>query len=271
MCVRFIKRKDLPPPSFILVIFGYFSAVSGIILLNQARFFEYNYFFITLGRNLLYQGFILFPLLGVSSFLIPRFLGFTNRQAFPESRTPPPGWTANALTVVSVGSLILLGFWLEHTGLTKVGGSIRALTAAGYLFFSLPLYRLPKIPGFLPLCLHAGLWLMIIGLCLPIITDYRLIPLHTLFIGGFSLITIMVATRVIFGHSGHGFLFKSRMLFIGIITLFILISLDLRITGDLFPLSRNIHLALSAVSWMIAVIIWATIVLPKVLVPDPET
>jgi hypothetical protein len=44
MCVRFIKRKDLPPPSFILVIFGYFSAVSGIILLNQARFFEYNYF-----------------------------------------------------------------------------------------------------------------------------------------------------------------------------------------------------------------------------------
>lgn len=111
---------------------------------------------------------------------------------------------------------------------------------------------------------------MLIGLCLlPIITDYRFIALHTLFIGGFSLITLMVAYSHYFGHSGDGSLFKNPMRFIGIVTLFILISLDLPITGDLFPLSRNIHLSLAAVFWMIAVLNWAVIVLPKVIVPDP--
>lgn len=66
ICLRFFKRNDLPPPSFILVVFGYFSAVTGILFLNHGRFIAFNFSSFSLGRNLLYQGFTLCPLLGVS-------------------------------------------------------------------------------------------------------------------------------------------------------------------------------------------------------------
>ena len=50
-----------------------------------------------------YQAFILLPILGVGTFLLPRFFDLPNLNEFPESRTPPPGWARKAMGAFSPG------------------------------------------------------------------------------------------------------------------------------------------------------------------------
>ncbi|RYD71368.1 MAG: hypothetical protein EOP84_25005, partial [Verrucomicrobiaceae bacterium] len=87
---RFRSRDDLPPPSFVLVGFGFLNALVGTVLLILGGFGKVSSAALLLGNILLYQGFVLYLLLGVGAFLLPKFLKLP-QPSFPGARLPLRG------------------------------------------------------------------------------------------------------------------------------------------------------------------------------------
>jgi uncharacterized RDD family membrane protein YckC len=94
--------------------------------------------------------------------------------------------------------------------------------------------------------------------------------LHIVFITGFNFIVFTVAIRVVFGHSGHADLFQRRLWFFIITIVFLFLAMASRVSADLAPKVRILHLVVAAVCWLVAALIWAIRVLPKVAVTEPE-
>ncbi len=260
--IRIARRGDLPPPDFVLVLFGFASGMAGSALLVWGSS-SYQ-----LGTLLLFQGFVLFPMLGVGTFLFPRFLGLPIPSVYPDSRTPPPGWTREAVRAALFGSVILGTFFAEAKGTPIVAGLIRFVAAILFLLPKAPLFR-GKAPGTLARALNFAIALLLLGLVLPsLLPVYRVAGLHLLFIGGFGFIVFLVATRVTFGHSGLGSRLKERAPFLIALTVLMLLSLVLRFAADFTGPMRLHLLSGAALCWIAGALIWGSRTMPRISIPD---
>jgi uncharacterized protein involved in response to NO len=263
---RFLRRKDSPPPNFALVALGLLNGVAGAILtgLFEDRVYTVAY---RVGAACLEQGFVLFPILGVAPFLLPRILGVPPRDDLPESRNLPPGWLKRAAFAAGIGLVIDGTFVLQ---------AFDALETALWLQFgALLIYLLAKMSrsgsSFLGTCLRVGIWTLPFGVAIELMwPQYRIGALHIVFVGGFSFIVLTVAIRVVFGHSGRQDLLQKRLPFFTVAAILIFFAALSRYTADVAPRSRTIHLVAAAVCWLVAALIWAIRVIPKVTIAEPE-
>jgi uncharacterized protein involved in response to NO len=184
---------------------------------------------------------------------------------------PPPGWKLQALLAAATGVLITGTLVAEslviHTRLAQI---TRCIAAGGYLLATVPFHR-AKVPDVtLTLCLRAALVLLIAGLVFPLFWPLqRVAGLHVIFIGGFSLITLTVATRVVLGHTGASHLFPTPLPFLLAAALLIVAATFLRAVADFLPLTRNHWLDAASYAWMLAAAVWSWRVLRRVRIPDP--
>ncbi|MDB6174477.1 MAG: hypothetical protein JWL59_3788 [Chthoniobacteraceae bacterium] len=264
---RFTRRTDLPPPGFLLVIFGFFNAIAGTALLIHGSLGEGSAHSALFGTQLLYQGFVLYLVLGVGGFLLPRFLQLPEPE-FPESRTPSPEWNKRAAFALAIGFLLLATFaadlwaprWMALT---------RAILAGTFLFTQIPFHRnvIPRLT--LTAGLLAALFFIVIGLVFPALWPaQRVAADHMVFIGGFTLLTLTVATRVVLGHGGQSHLFTTGLPFLKNTILLLLAGMILRVAGDFIPANRGSLLSYASYLWMFAAILWGWCVLPKVRISD---
>lgn len=268
---RFPKREDTPPPGFILVVLGLFCAAAGAVLAIIASYSEDPPARPLLQHLLSYQGFVLFPILGVGAFVLPRFFGLPNLHDFPEAKKPGAGWMARAWPALTVGALILLSFWLEADGSYRFGSALRFVASAAYVAFELPLFRRSNIKNAFSLVLKLAFMSMLAGfLFVSLFPKWRVGLLHLTLVGGFAVITFSVATRVIFGHSGNlalmskpnrWFLWATGIMWFAMLT---------RISGDFWPKITSSHYIYGAIIWSLGVIWWCWKVMPKIWVRDTE-
>ncbi len=259
---RTSARTDLPPPSFVLVLFGFLNAFAGIILILSAP--RMNSFFANrLGTLLLNEGFILCPILGVGAFFLPKLLG----GGIPEPadlRIAATLWRRRAALAALSGLAIWSSFGIEPVGWTRSAALLRGLTTLFYLVGQGHLLEKPVERPFLARCFQLGAILLVIGLLLPaVLPSYRVANLHLVFIGGFSLILFTVSTRVILGHSGHSHLFQRRLGFLVTALALLVLAMLTRVSADLFPAERNSHLVYAALIWLLAAGVWAAVLVPK--------
>ncbi|HEY5992917.1 MAG TPA: NnrS family protein, partial [Candidatus Udaeobacter sp.] len=127
----------------------------------------------------------------------------------------------------------------------------------------------PSGPRFLAQCFRLGALLLVSGLFLPaVLPPYRVANLHLTFIGGFSIIVFTVSTRVILGHAGESYLFQKRLRFlIGALAL-LLVAMITRVAADFILPARNSHLAYAALIWLLAAIVWAWALVPKLFLSE---
>jgi uncharacterized protein involved in response to NO len=119
--------------------------------------------------------------------------------------------------------------------------------------------------------LRAGLGMVLLGLLLVVLWPaYRVALLHVFLVGGLGVVTMVVATRVIFGHSGNGPLLKAPNRWLWWSLGLIVLGMATRISGDFLPHIMISHYNYGALCWAIGIGIWAWKVLPKVLLRDPE-
>ena len=267
---RFARREDVPPPGFVLVGIGFLNALAGTALLASVPWDLWTYA-MPVGAALLNQGWVLLLILGIGGFLLPRFLGIPKRE-FPESRTPPPGWTSHALvagvTGVAITATIVGDAIFPQSRLALIA---RFFTAVVYLLAMVPFASAAIPNATLTVCLRAALVLLIVGLCFPLFWPLQhFAGLHVIFVGGFSLITITVATRVVLGHSGHSHLFPTALPFLVTAALLIVTATVLRVLGDFLPATHNHWLNGASYAWMLGAAVWAWRVLPKVRIPDSD-
>jgi uncharacterized protein involved in response to NO len=268
--VRFWKRKDMPPPGFVLVLLGLLCAAAGALLaIADADADEAHYS--ALQHLLSYQGFILFPILGVGAFILPRFFGLPSSHDMPESARPAANWMRKAGAAAAVAAAILVSFFIEAAGWHRLGPALRFAAALVYIAFEIPVFHPAVVKNAFSGSLKVAFALLLAGFAGAVIyPGYRVALLHLTLVGGFAAVTFAVATRVIFGHSGNLALMSkpNRWLWVALGTMWF--AMITRISGDFLPKIRFSHYAYGAVVWIIGVLIWARKVLGKVAVKGAE-
>ena len=271
MIARVRRRVELPPPGFVLVAFGFLSGLIGPVLWLCGVQGWVSGTVLLFGAMLLNQAFVLFLLLGIGTFLLPRFLRLENMRTMAEERTASPGWRLRAAFSAATGLVLLASYWLEASDpATPAAAWLRGLAAIVYLAAMVPFHRQSLPLRTASLAAHLSLLALVAGLIFPLFWPaQRVAGLHVVFLGGFSLITFTVATRVVLGHSGNEALFETRLPSLQIAALLLLAGTVLRAVGDFSP-ARPHWLNGASYLWMLAAGVWGCSVLPKVRLADPS-
>lgn len=268
---RFPQRQDLPPPGFVLMPLAFACALAGLVLQHVSAQRELDPAWELLGRLWAYHGFILLCILGAGGFLLPRFLGVGVREKFATSKTPTPAWRQSCDSAAVTGLLLVGTYPLEAFGWSPLAALLRAGLVLNYLWSVMPFERLAW-------SWNGVQWLLVTGLvCIPLgilaagfWPGWRVGLSHIELLGGFGLITMAVATRVVFGHSGQRARLERFHPALTTAAGLMLIGMITRITGDLVPSTMASHYLYGALCWAGGLILWAVCVLPGVLIPDSE-
>jgi uncharacterized protein involved in response to NO len=267
---RWPQRQDLPPPGFVMMPLAFVSLLAALAIRHAVPMSESPTAEL-LSRLLGYHGFVLLCVLGAGGFLLPRFLGLGVREKFPTRRTPDAAWKRSAAISALTGLIVLGSYGLDATQRPQAGSAVRAVAVTFHFVRLMPLGRLKFTWAGVQWLLVTGLALIPIGiLAAGWLAGWRVALAHLELAGGFGLITVGVATRVVFGHSGarerldrfHGWLtFAAGLMLLGMAT---------RISGDFLPHIMVSHYIYGALGWTLGLGIWAWVAFPLLLRPDPE-
>ena len=270
---RFPQRKDVPPPAFVLVAGGLLCGIIGgaIQVIAGLRPDVLPDLAYPLGRLLLHQGYLLLPIMGIGAFLLPRFFGLPNRQNFPESLSLPPGWIPRALFAATCGLVVVAGFVLEAKGMVRAGMAARALGLLVYFLREVPIHQAKFSGGSLALGLRLAMLSLPMGYALMAVwPEHGFSFIHVVMISGFSLLTFIVASRVVYGHSGQAGKFQTRLKPVLTLIVFVMLAMLTRVSADWMPAIRLSHYGYAGLSWIAGVIVWIWSVLPGVTRADGE-
>ena len=268
MASRARTRHDLPPPPFVLVLFGLVNAMAGIFLITAAKSMANGSFKNQLGSLMLNEGFVLFPILGVGAFFFPKLLGGARPEP-SDLRIATALWIKRAVIAALTALVIWSSFVLEALGWIRTAAVVRGLTTLTYFVTQGRLLEKPSGPPFLAHCFRLGALLLVAGLFLPAaLPGYRLANLHLTFIGGFSIILFTVSTRVILGHAGQSHLFRKRLRFLIAALALLIVATIARVGADFIPPTRNSHLVYAALIWILAATVWLVALGPKLSLSD---
>lgn len=263
--VRF--GKEPPPPAMLLTLTGLISGVAGALLFSipgtmadPARF--------RLAGLLLYQGFLLPPVLGIGTFLFPRILG----GDFGEPKDPLEN-RRKTFRALTVAILLAVSFALEVLGQPKEGVVLRALVAAGYLLLEVRWRRgageAPRgsLAGGVIVSLGCGgIGLLAAGFFYPQHTSVE----HLLYVGGFGLLMLLVASRVLFGHSGDLAGFARRSWFARFLVFLGILAATTRASTAFLPSLTVSHHVYAAITWALLAVLWLAWHRKRFLTRDPD-
>jgi uncharacterized protein involved in response to NO len=250
LMIRVVKfRTEAPPPQLLLALTGLVCGISGAaLLLSSATLLDPQR--LRLANLLLYQGLLLPPVLGIGAFVFPRMLGgdFGDPKTAAQIRTK--------LTRALVTAILLVAsFFLEAYGQIIAGYALRAFVAAGYLFIEVRWKTVQS--GSLTTGLFWSLILGWLGLALAGFFYAQHVSVeHLLYIGGFGMLMLIVASRVLFGHSGDldGFFVKSKgvrfLIFLGVL------AAITRATPAWRPSTTVSHHIYASLTWALLAILW---------------
>jgi uncharacterized protein involved in response to NO len=259
---RFVRRKRQPPETFPLVGLGMLAGALGGLLVAGVSLSLIAPGWYALGRSLLTEGMVLLLVLGVGGFLGPRLLGLA---ALPDFVTVgatmvPAGGRTGLYTVA--GIVLLLSIVLEH-GFGVAGMAfLRAADASAIILMTVGPWRPPVLRTTLAWCVWTAEWLVLLSLWLVALApQYRVDSLHVMFIGGFTLLILAVATRVALSHGSHDLAHERRNWPLRIGLGAGLLALLARIGAPFSPNSYFAHLAWAGLLWIAGVLLWAFLLL----------
>jgi len=270
LAIRFKRRVDIPPPGFSLVGLALLCALAGAVLgvLEQYQS-ELDPYWVLLGRLLLYQGFILLPILGIGPFLLPRFFGLESKRSFPEMRLPNQAWIRKAALALAVGLIVVGTFFLEASGWHRLAHLVRFGATLVYLAIEFPFRHASGTGGALGISLWIAFGVLIAGfMAIALFPGYRVGLLHLSLIGGFAVIAFVVATRVVYGHSGNLEQLKKPNRWLIVTVSLMLFASATRASADVWPAIQISHYVYGALVWIAAALLWSWHALPKTMQPD---
>ena len=271
---RFLRRTDLPPPSFFLVAAGVSAGLFGSLVSAAGWDLTGPPWLWRFGRLALQQGFLIPPVLGVSAFLLPRILQLPSRASFPDGRLPSARWCLHAAAAAAVGGLILSSLVIESIGWERSANGLRSIVVLAWLGWMLPGWWKVRAGGTQAwaarvalACLASGLLLRAI---LPVEWNRVLGLEHIVFIGGYGVIFIAVGARITHGHSGQRTLAAGKSIALRWIVWLVLVAMATRASADYFPRIVMSHHIYAALLWAVAAGVWLIWLAGAWLRPDPE-
>ncbi len=101
-------------------------------------------------------------------------------------------------------------------------------------------------------CMFVGLWLNVGWDLLG--SPLKMAGMHLIFVGGFALVTLLVATRVSLAHGGYNLVFEYQSSFFIWWATLLLVSMALRFLG---------MIEIAALFWVASVAAWMSVILPR--------
>ena len=260
-------RKEWPPPAMLLAGTGLLCGLTGTLLwLNPAWLATPGLY--RLAGLLLYQGFLLGPVMGVGIFLFPRLLGGDFGEPASERDT------RRSFGYMALAAVALLASFGVEVWLNPMAGQL--LRAAAFIFaLTRVRWRRTKdapSPGTLANALR--LW------CLPLAVaglvtaaffpPYRIALDHLLFIGGFGLLCLIAGSRVLLGHSGSLALFAKKSWIARSIVFAVVLAALTRASAEFLPRVMVSHYAYAAWSWAAGAGLWLIWQAPRFFKRDPD-
>ena len=241
-------RGERPPPGFSLAFFSVAIAVATLIAFGlgwNLQNPQLDYFLRLLG----YQGFLLLPIFGIGSYLVPRF--------FPGSAEKSVTSRHRGIVVFGTAAVVLASFAVEVWASAFVGNVMRMLAVAGWAVLAVPSLVTGKAPGTRPWALRVGMALICLAFaCRAIWPDQVFAFEHFLFLGGFTQVIPLVADRVATGHSVVSETVAPRSCKWRWVVWLMILTAATRATADLVPSTRVSHHIYAAVMLVIVFLIW---------------
>ncbi len=155
--------------------------------------------------------------------------------------------------------LLLAGFLLQAFAVPPAGHLLTALTAAGYLLREIP-WRGPAVPPARGTLAGALPWALLTGMAGLVLAGFfpaaRISAEHLLYIGGFGLLILITASRVLFGHSGNLPEFDRRSWVPRLLVFLALLTAATRATPGFLPQLTVSHHLYAAVLWALLILLW---------------
>jgi uncharacterized protein involved in response to NO len=209
-------------------------------------------------------GMVLSLVLGFGSLLVPTFAGMRAPLAIPgvAGAHERRGRVALYAAVIAV---LLGAFAAEAAARAALGAWLRACAATVMLLWVWKLVRLPgkrDLPAF---ALWSSGWLLLIGLWMvALLPQWTLAGLHVAFIGGYSLLTLAIATRVVVAHGRHP-LDDERRVLSPLAFGLLFAALVVRVGAEMAPAHATAFLAASGTLWAAAWVLWALRAGPRIV------
>ncbi len=260
---RWPARRDMPPPGLVAAMLGILCAILGTII--QALYFPMNLpaVLFPLGKLLLYQGFLLLPVLGIGGFILPVFMGYERKLStgsvpgFP-SRKPSRTWWKQSGVLLAFSLVVIGSFALEAAGQVRGGYFLRAATLVIFFARYIPIHRDQRATGALSWNMRIALFCVVLGYGLAAIWTLRhLALLHVVFMTGFGLLIFAVAARVIVAHGGQRHLFAAHIVSVWVMFGLVVLAMLTRVSADWMPATRFNHYAYAAMAWIPGALVWA--------------
>jgi uncharacterized protein involved in response to NO len=248
-----------PPPAFVFIPTGILLGLLGC--LTERQFTQ--------------QYTVLFFIVGVGSRVVPAILGFYEpHKGLVLSPQTAPSLLKKILTeknefrglaLLLFAACITSSYWrLQLTALL-----IPAVCTIIFLRHW-KLYTIPRNPGPLSFLLFGAAWILLIGLWLKaIFINYQIHAAHLTMIGGYSLITLLIGTRVSLAHGGHPNTLEVQSKFLYAVAGFIILAGLTRASAFLTH-SYATHLTYAATLWGLGLLFWTYTMLPKILISNPN-
>jgi uncharacterized protein involved in response to NO len=196
---------------------------------------------------------VMLLVLGVGGFLGPRLLGFA----------PPPSHQITSVSASSVVESFTAGLVILVSLVTEYGFDVRwtayprALAVSVVVIRSLQLWKRPVVRTTLSWTIWIGHWIIAIGVWIVAAAPrYRADFLHILFIGGFSLLILAIATRVTLSHGKHDLAQEQRLWPLRIGVTLTLVAMLARLGAPFAAAAYFSHLAWASLLWIAAILIW---------------
>ncbi|MCB1236197.1 MAG: NnrS family protein [Verrucomicrobiae bacterium] len=267
LLVVLIRRVDfdrpLPPPGFALA-FTAVAMAAGVAYYWAWREANLSPRAVIFTRLLLYQGFLLLPILGVGSYLFLRFFVVPGQKRPPQADgsgpgAPPPSAAKRfrAWFVWGAAALVVGSFGLEASGWVRSANALRLAALLIWAIGALPRLWKGRAPNTRAWALRVALSSIGLSYLLRIAFPKWLFAVeHLLFLGGFGLAMLLTADRVALGHCADPAAAPAKSKAWRWIAWIVLIAVATRGTADLIPKIMISHHIYAALLWTAAGGIW---------------
>jgi uncharacterized protein involved in response to NO len=265
----FLHRQNRPPDLFVLVGLGIAMGLAGAVLLTGSELGFLSMIWSRTGLRLLSEGMVLSLVMGIGGFLEPRLMGLLPLETDASGRpkiAEKPDFLVMGLAAAA-GLAVLAATLLENRWNLRAAGWGRAAVVTGFLTATAPFWRLPVKRTAVAWCIWvANLFILAAVWAAPLYPAFRTDSIHMLYMGGYSLLILAIATRVSLAHGNHDLGEEATSWPLCIGALFVVFGLLARI-GAPFSDGRTAHYLYASFFWMAGMAFWGGFILRRIRYP----
>ncbi len=272
--VRVLKKKNpllsAPPKEFVWIPIAVMHGIVGCVLVILGQLKIIGPPWMTAGKPMVEQGFLLSVIAGVGGFLLPRLMGTYSKKGRPDDVSFDRIFKIEQMKIpfhLVMGGILFITFFIEGTGQTALAYALRGSVIFAIFLSNKILPRLPVVQDLFVMLVWVSTWMISAGLWLvAIFPEYRVALLHIVFIGGFSLLAFSIATMVVLSHAGQARMLARPLVIFWIIGIGILAALMNRLCVLYDPDSYFRFLGVASLIWMVMGLSWLCYAAPRIFI-----